>query len=128
MRKANGEMRMCFDYRALNKKTGKNKYPIPLIDDQMDRMAGKKYFTSLYLSSGYHQVPAAKNSRAKTAFVTPDGHYQYKRMPFGLCNAPSVFQRLINCVLGKLRYSVAMAYLDDIIVPSSSVEEGLIRL
>ena len=70
----------------------------------------------------------SKDAREKSAFITPDGHYQFNRMSFGLCNAPAVFQRLINTVLGSLRYDVAMAYLYDIIIPSNTVEEGMQRL
>jgi transposase InsO family protein len=128
VKKKTGDLRMCIDYRALNKQTVKDHYPIPLIDDQLDRMCKMKYFTSLDLSSGYYQVPMNKDSREKTAFITADGHYQFKRMPFGLCNAPSVFQRLINLVLGNLRYDVAMAYIDDIIIPSECVEDGVEKL
>ena len=128
IRKSSGEMRMCVDYRALNKLTVKDHYPIPRIDDLIDRMAGKKYFTTLDLHSGYHQVPVARDSRPKTAFVTPDGHYQFKRMPFGLCNAPAVFQRLMYRVLENVPNEVAMTYLDDTIVPSRTFEEGLANL
>jgi hypothetical protein len=128
VKKKTGDLRMCIDYRALNKQTVKDHYPIPLIDDQLDRMCKMKYFTSLDLSSGYYQVPMNKDSREKTAFITADGHYQFKRMPFGLCNAPSVFQRLINLVLGNLRYDVAMAYIDDIIIPSECVEDGVEKI
>lgn len=126
--KKTGDVRMCIDYRGINKATVKQQFPLPLIDDQLDRMQGMKYFTTLDLSSGYYQVPVAKDSRHITAFSTPDGHYQFKRMPFGLCNAPAVFQRLINKVLGKLLYTVAMAYLDDIIIPSRTIDDGLEKL
>lgn len=128
VRKKNGDVRMCVDYRALNRKTIKDHFPLPLIDDQIDRLQGNEWFSTLDLASGYYQVPVEPLSREKTAFVTPDGHYQFKRMPFGLCNSPAVFQRLINNVLGSLRYSIAMAYLDDVIIPSVSIEEGLERL
>lgn len=128
VRKSNGEIRMCVDYRALNRLTIKDKYPLPRVDDQLDRLRGQKYFISLDLFSGYYQVPVEEKSREKTAFVTPDGHYQFKRMPFGLCNAPSVFQRLMNVVLGSLSYTVAMAYLDDVIIPCDSLGEGLQKL
>lgn len=73
-------------------------------------------------------MPVEQSSREKTAFVTPDGHYQFKRMPFGLCSAPAVLQRMINTILGSLRYDIAMAYIDDAIIPSMTVEEGLNRL
>ena len=119
---------MCVDNRALNKITIKDKYPIPLIDDQIDRLRGQRYFTSLDLFSGYHQVPIARDSRGKTAFVTPNGHYQFKRMPFDLCNAPAVFQRMLNLILGSLDGDTAMAYLDDIISASQTFEDGIGKL
>ncbi|XP_076299604.1 uncharacterized protein LOC143218356 [Lasioglossum baleicum] len=97
-------------------------------NDQLDRLRGQKHYTSLDLFSGYYQVLVDPKSRDKTAFVSPDGQYQFKRMPFGLCNAPSVFQRMINTVLGSLKYDIALAYLDDVIIPSMTVEEGLARL
>ncbi|KAH0818604.1 hypothetical protein GEV33_004187 [Tenebrio molitor] len=107
VKKKTGDVRLCVDYRALNKKTEKQHYPLPRIDDQLDRLHGQLYYTSLDLSSGYYQVPMS--TEAKT-------------------NAPSVFQRLINVVLGSLRYDTALAYLDDIIIPSKDVNEGLVKL
>ncbi|KAH0811943.1 hypothetical protein GEV33_010848 [Tenebrio molitor] len=80
------------------------------------------------LKAGYHQIPMAEDSKKFTAFITPDGHYQYTRMPFGLTNAPAVFQRAINMALGLLRHEYALVYLDDILVISKTVEEGLERL
>ncbi|KAK9747466.1 Reverse transcriptase (RNA-dependent DNA polymerase) [Popillia japonica] len=103
-------------------------YPLPIIDDQLDRLTGKCYFTTLDMFSGYYQVPVADEHKHKTAFVTPDGTYEFTKMPFGLVNGPAIFQRLINSVLGSLRFTVAMAYMDDVLIPSSSVEEGLANL
>lgn len=128
VKKKSGDVRLCIDYRALNKMTVKDHYPLPLIDDQLDLLRGKRYFSSLDLRSGYYQVPLTSGAKEKSAFITPDGHYQFNRMSFGLCNAPAVFQRLINTVLGSLRYDVAMAYLDDIIIPSTTIEEGMHKL
>ena len=128
VRKPTGEVRMCIDFSALNKKTVKHHYPIPRIDDLLDQMAGKKLFTTLDLASGCYQVPVARDSWPKTAFVTPDGHYQFQRMPFGLYNTPAVFQRLMNCVLGSLPDRIAMTYIDDTIVPAKNFEEGLKNL
>lgn len=96
--KKSGEMRLCVDYRALNAITVKDMYPLPRITDQLDRLAGKIYFTTLDLAQGYHQVPIHPNSIGKTAFITPDGQYEY------LANSPSVFRRIINKMLGNLRH------------------------
>lgn len=129
VKKKSGDVRMCVDYRELNKRTVPDKYPLPRIDDQLDRLYGNVYFTSLDLFSGYYQVPINDiNTRAQTSFVTPDGHFQFKRMPFGPTNCPAIFSRMISVALGKLLYSVALAYLDDIIIPSKSVEDGLVKL
>ncbi|KAL0859874.1 hypothetical protein ABMA27_010211 [Loxostege sticticalis] len=101
--KASGEKRLCVDYRLLNRITVKEKYPMPLIEDLVDRLRGCKYFTSLDLKSGYHQIAVKPDSVPKTAFITPDGHFEFVRMPFGLSNGPSVFQRLMDTVLDALR-------------------------
>lgn len=126
VKKKTGESRLCVDYRALNNKTKKEHYPLPLIDDQLDRLAGNSLFTSLDLASGYYQIPVAIESQDKTAFVTPDGQYQFKRMPFGLANAPSVFQRTMNKILSKVNYIIV--YMDDVLIPSESFDQGMERL
>lgn len=128
VKKKNGEYRLCVDYRALNKKTIKDSYPMPVIDDQLDRLSGKNYFTSLDLKSGYYQIPVAEDSKHLTAFITPDGHYEYTRMPFGLVNAPAVFQHMINKALGKDRYDLAMPYMDDLLSPATTIDDGLDKL
>jgi len=89
--KKTGDRRMCVDYRPLNKLTRKEHYPLPLIEDLLNRLTGCSVFTSLDLASGYHQVPKAADSINKTAFVPPEGQYEYMRMPLGLCNAPAMF-------------------------------------
>ncbi|XP_072940615.1 uncharacterized protein [Epargyreus clarus] len=113
VRKKTGDYRLCIDFRALNKKTVKEHYPLPRIDDQLDNLSGYKYYTSLDLASGYYQIPMAEHSKHLTAFVTPDGHYEFNRMPFGLVNAPSTFQKTINNILGNARFKEAFAYMDD---------------
>lgn len=128
VKKKNGEFRLCIDYRALNKKTVKENYPMPLIDDQLDVLSGNQLFTTLDLKSGYYQIPIREGDKHKTAFVTPDGHFEFNRMPFGLANAPATFQRLMNQVLGSARHKEVLAYLDDVIIPSNSFDEGLTRL
>jgi hypothetical protein len=128
VKKKDGTPRLCVDFRALNQITKKERYPLPLIEDHLDRLGGYSFFTTLDLSSGFYQVPMSDESIEKTAFVTPDGHFEFTRMPFGLANAPAVFQRLMNAVLGDLRYEVALVYVDDIIIPSKTVREGLEKL
>ncbi len=125
VKKKQGSYRMCVDFRELNAHTVKDKYPMPRIDDQLDRLGRGKFFTSLDLASGFHQIPIHDNSIHKTGFVTPEGHFEYLRMPFGLANAPAVFQRAINAALGDLKYTMALVYMDDILIPSETVEQGL---
>lgn len=128
VKKKTGEKRLCVDYRALNRKTIKDHYPTPLIEDQLSLLAGHTFFTSLDLASGYYQIPIAEESRSKTAFVTPDGQYEYTRMPFGLVNAPSMFQRTINKILADAKLKFAVIYMDDILIPAHNFEEGMSRL
>lgn len=128
VRKKNGQNRLCVDYRALNRITVKDRYPLPRIDDQLDRLSGNLYFTSLDMASGFHQIPITEESIEKTGFVTPDDHCEFLRMPFGLVNAPAVFQRAINKALGDLKNTIAVVYLDDVLIPSKSIEQGLHRL
>lgn len=87
------------DYRRLNQLTVKDRYPLPRIDDQIDKLQGSAYYSSLDLKSGYHQIPVAEESKKYTAFVTSDSQYENNGLPFGLTNAPSAFQRLMNRVL-----------------------------
>lgn len=127
-KKKDGSHRLCVDFRSLNRITLKDRYPLPRIDDQLDRLGKHRYFTSLDMASGFHQIPIHPESISKTAFVTPDGQYEYLRMPFGLANAPAVFQRAINKALGKLKYDTAIVYMDDIVIPSVTVEDGFSNL
>lgn len=123
--KKNGEKRLCIDYRALNKITIKDKYPMPRIEDLVDRLQGYECFTSLDLKSGYYQIPLHKDSIEKTAFITEDGHYEFLRLPFGLANAPSCFQQMMNKTLGNLRFGRVIIYLDDVYLVTKTVEENL---
>lgn len=128
VQKKTGEQRLCIDFRALNNKTVKDRFPLPLIEDQLTNLSGNRFFITLDLASGYYQIPMAPESRHLTGFITPDGHYEFKRMPFGLANAPAVFQRMINRILGNKRFEFALAYLDDLLIPSASIEQGFQRL
>src|SRR5690349_13675346 len=105
---------MCIDYRALNKLTVKNRYPLPRMDGLLDQLHGARYFSSLDLLHGYMQVRLQEEDIPPTAFMTPFGLYEWLILPFGLSNAPSVFQHMINKVLAPLLYKGVLAYLDDI--------------
>ncbi|KAG2212941.1 hypothetical protein INT45_002311, partial [Circinella minor] len=120
VKKADGTMRMCVDYRATNKKTIRINAPLPRIDECLERLQGAKYFTSLDLKSGYHQIKIRESDIPKTAFNTRYGQYSWKVLPFGLCNAPPSFQALMNKVLGDLLDRCCIVYLDDILIFSDS--------
>lgn len=129
VKKKDGTDRLCVDYRELNDNTIPDRFPLPLISDQIDRLHGCYYFTTLDMASGFHQLPIHPDSVEKTAFVTPEGHYEYLTMPFGLRNAPSEFQRAITKVLGPLAKTYAVVYMDDILViGNSDVKESLDRV
>eukprot|EP00731_Ephydatia_muelleri_P011946 Em0006g840a len=127
-KKHDGTTRFCVDYRKVNEVTRKDAYPLPRVDDTLDTLVGSKFFTTLDLASGYWQVEVAPEDQPKTAFTTPEGLYQFKVMPFGLCNAPATFQRLMNRVLSGLKWSSCLVYFDDIIVVGTTFQEHLHHL
>ena len=115
--KKNGGIRFCIDYRRLNKVTIPDSQPLPRIDDSLDALGGAKWFSTLDLKSGFHQVSVAEEDRPKTAFCIPGGGlWQFKVMPFGAVNSPAVFERLMERVFVGLTYGTLLIYLDDIIV------------
>ena len=128
VRKKDGSLRCCIDYRQLNSVTRKDAYPLPRIDSCLDAMSSAKWFSTFDLRSSYHQVSVEPNDRDKTAFICPRGMYRFKTMPFGLCNAGATFQRLMDVVMSGLHLEVCLVYLDDIILFSSSVDEHLERM
>ena len=107
--------RVCLDFRALNKCTLRDSYPLPRIDDSLDALGGASWFSTLDLASGYYQVELDEGDKEKTAFVTHEGVFQFNVMPFGLTSAPATFERLMERVLAGLHWSICVVYLDDII-------------
>ncbi|GFW86612.1 hypothetical protein TNCV_4333961 [Trichonephila clavipes] len=128
VRKKDGSWRFCVDYRKLNSVTKKDVYPLPRIDDTLDCLKGAKFFSSMDLRSGYWQIEIDEADREKTAFITPEGLYEFKVMPFGLCNAPATFERMMDNLLRHFKWTMCLCYLDDIIVFSETFEDHLIRL
>src|SRR5258705_8394699 len=116
VRKANGEFRLCIDYRGLNKVTLKNRYPIPLILELKERLNRAKIFTKLDLKNGYYLIHMAKGDENKIAFHTRFGLYKWKVMPFGLCNAPATFQAMIYYIFHDTPDKDALIFLDDILI------------
>lgn len=127
VKKKDGADRMCVDYRALNAITVKDRYPLPLIDDHIDKLGTNTYFSSLDMASGFHQIKMREDdgSIGRTAFVTPEGHFEYLKMPYGLANAPVVYQRIISKTLKALiDTGKVLTYIDDILVLSETIDEG----
>jgi transposase InsO family protein len=121
--KADGSLRLCVDYRGLNRITIKNRYPLPLISELLDRFSRAKVFSKLDLRDAYHRLRIREGDEWKTAFRTRYGHFEYLVMPFGLANAPATFQAYIHNALGDLLDTVCVVYLDDILIYSDSEEE-----
>ncbi|UYV72561.1 hypothetical protein LAZ67_9003705, partial [Cordylochernes scorpioides] len=128
VKKKDGSWRFCVDYRKLNKVTKKDVYPLPRNDDVLDSLTGTKFFSSMDLRTGYWQIEIDEEDREKTAFITPDGLYEFRVMPFGLCNAPATFERMMDKLLAGLKWTICLCYLDDIIVYATSFKEHIERL
>jgi hypothetical protein len=126
--KKNGKTRWCVDYRALNKATVKDAYPMPLIEDRLAQLAHARIFSSVDGSGAFHVVELEEDAKPKTAFATPWGLYQFKRMPFGLTNAPATYSRLMQIALAGVPTTMALSYLDDTLVHSRDFPRHLAAL
>jgi hypothetical protein len=124
----NNKWRFCVDFRMLNKVTIKDSYPMLRSDYIFSSLAGKRFFSALDAVKGYHQVEIAEPDRHKTAFITHRGLFQFKRMPFGLRNAPAQFQRMMDTILGSLRWEAALCYIDDVLIFSDTWEQHVAHL
>ena len=125
VKKKDGTVRFCIDYRRLNDVTVPDQYPLPRIDDVLDALEHGRYFSVIDLKAGYWQIPMRGEDAAKTAFRTADGLFEFTVMPFGLRNAPATFQRLMDVVFSGLKWQGLLVYLDDIIIYSKDVEHHL---
>ncbi|GJR84757.1 putative reverse transcriptase domain-containing protein [Tanacetum coccineum] len=128
VKKKDGSLRMCIDYRELNKLTVKNRYPLPRIDDLFDQLQGSQFFSKIYLRSGYHQLIVHEDDIPKTTFRTRDGHFEFTVMPFGLTNAPAIFIDLINRVCRPYLDKFVIMFIDDILIYSKTQEEHVEHL
>ena len=128
VKKKDGTARFCVDYRRLNDVTRKDAYPLPRIETCLDALGGARYFSTFDLRSGYHQVRMNSADADKTSFVTRQGTFRFKVLPFGLTNAGATFQRVMDVAMSGLNFSICLVYLDDIILFSSTVTEHLERL
>ena len=123
--KKNGKWRICVDYRELNKVTLNDHFPLPFIDQVLDTLAGKKLFSFLDGFSGYNQIKIALEDQDKTTFTCPWGTYAYKVLPFGLCNAPTTFQRVVLAIFVDLIHECVEVYMDDFSMYGNEFDESL---
>jgi len=121
----NGKWIICVDYQELNKATKKDHFPLPFIDQVLDSLAGKKFFSFLYGFSGYNQIQISLEDQDKTTFTCPWGTFAYRVLPFGLCNAPATFQRAVLSIFSDLVHDAVEIYMDDFTPYGSNFQEAL---
>lgn len=126
--KRDGRVRWCVDYRKLNSVINKDVYPLPLMEDCLDTLAGNTWFSKLDANSAYYQICVNPEDRDKIAFITKYGLFQFARMCFGLCNAPSTYMRVMHLVLRGLAWDIVLAFLDDMIVLGKNVNDHISNL
>jgi protein associated with RNAse G/E len=125
VKKKDGNWQFCVDYRKLNAMTVKNRFPMPIVEEILDKLAVSKFFTKLDVRSGYHQIRMLTNNEYKTALKTHHGHYQFRVMPFGLTNAPTMFQCFMNQLLQPFLRKFILVFLDDILIFSATRDDHL---
>ena len=128
IRKKTGDLRICVDYRQLNRKTIKEAFPIPRIEESIEALGGARMFCCLDFNQAYLQMPLHKDDAHKTVFRAAGNLYAFTRLPFGLCNAPASFSQFMNMYFGDINYKYIIIYLDDVLAHSKTVSEMLERL
>ncbi|GFV68577.1 retrovirus-related Pol polyprotein from transposon 412 [Trichonephila clavipes] len=129
VKKKDGSSRMCIDYRKLNQKLVKDKFPLPLIEDVLDTLQEEKVYSTLDLRNGFFHVDVDEDCRKYTSFNVPDGQFEFNKVPFGLSTSPGVFQRYASSILRDLtRKGIVISYLDDLVIPAKNEQEGLEKL
>ncbi|GFW56683.1 hypothetical protein TNCV_4067631 [Trichonephila clavipes] len=128
-KKKDGSSRMCIDYRKLNQKLVKDKFPLPIIEDVLDTWQEAKVYSTLDLRNGFFHVDVDEDCRKYTSFIVPDGQFEFNKGPFGLSTSPGVFQRYVSSIFRDLtRKGIVISYLDDLVIPAKNEQEGLEKL
>ncbi|GFW77804.1 hypothetical protein TNCV_3403801 [Trichonephila clavipes] len=129
VKKKDGSSRMCIDYRKLNQKLVKDKFPLPIIEDVLDTLQEAKVYSTLDLRNGFFHVDVDEDCRKYTSFIVPDGQFEFNKVPFGLSTSPGVFQRYVSSIFRDLtRKGIVISYLDDLVIPVKNEQEGLEKL
>jgi hypothetical protein len=128
VRKKDDDFRCCIDYRGLNDVTRKDAYALPRTDMCLDALTGSMWFTTFDMKNSYHQIEVEPSNTDKTAFICREGMFKFLTTPFGLCNAGATFQRVVDMVLSGLSFEICLAYIDDVIIFSRTIEDHFVRL